>query len=426
MNSLRHGVALVVLAVLTLTLVVTPAAAQDASPVVETPTTGPDETTPVASPSSAVPPFSGSAATVTPPPLSDPTITFSCTVDPSGPAVITYSVNANGHALTSWTLYPNMSSAIEPEEISWSSDSAQVAPLEMVYYGSLPAVISFATRIQAGQRYSAAVPVVCGDTMAPSITLSCTVHGYRATISYAVNANGNDVGVWQLTTNHASVYPNMALGGAPSSGALSYIGGLPEDVIFTTMLEGPSFSFTETQVVHCPPMQPPGTGEEAGAVIVRVETDDGSDLPDGVQACVDADCEPLGALASMQLMALALPSGSGVAFSAVPIGPHDVTLRDADGAVLDSQRITVVQNEVTEVTFVLDRPVPTATSAPPTAAPTVPPTAEPSATSMAVTGLPKTGQGDNPGSRVPWLLLGLCGAACLAGITMSRRTRSHD
>lgn len=136
----------------------------------------------------------------------------------------------------------------------------------------------------------------------------------------------------------------------------------------------------------------------SGSVIVRIETTDGSDLPDGLRACVAGDCLPVGALASVHMMALALPSGAGIAFVDVPVGIHVVTLQDAANAELDAQEVSVVQGEASEVTFVLgSRSVSTAT--------VVPPTADPGATSMAVSGLPKTGLGHGAGTLVPLLLL---------------------
>ncbi|MGC4108736.1 MAG: hypothetical protein QM753_20630 [Thermomicrobiales bacterium] len=85
---------------------------------------------------------------------------------------------------------------------------------------------------------------------------------------------------------------------------------------------------------------------------------------------------------------------------------------------VDSRQVTVAQDDATTVTIVLARQVPAATR--------VPLTAAPSATSMAVHTLPKTGHGDTPGSGLPWLLPGLSGLACVAGVAMSRQTRRHD
>ena len=132
-------------------------------------------------------------------------------------------------------------------------------------------------------------------------------------------------------------------------------------------------------------------------------------------------------------MALSQPSGSGVAFFAVPIGPHDVTLRDANDTVIDSRQVTVVQDDATEVTFVLDRQMPTATSTPaqPTAtatatsSPALPTATAPKPTpTSAVTGLPSTGQGPDGGSTVPLLLIGAAALALLmGGIVRGQRRR---
>lgn len=168
-----------------------------------------------------------------------------------------------------------------------------------------------------------------------------------------------------------------------------------------------------------PSPSPTGTAviPESGAVIVRVETTDGSDLPESVQACVDADCRPLGALASTQPIALSLPSGSGVAFFDVPLGLHEVTLRDASGAVIDVREAVVFPDDATEVLFVLGvQPLPTATAT------SVPPTAAPTATSMAVSALPNTGQGGGSGSSLP-LLLAIGAIALFAGGILSTRHR---
>jgi hypothetical protein len=153
---------------------------------------------------------------------------------------------------------------------------------------------------------------------------------------------------------------------------------------------------------------------ESGAVIVRVETTDGSDLPDGLQACVDADCRPLGTLASTQVMALAPPSGSGVAFFDVALGLHEVTLRDGSGAVIDVRDVVVLPDDATEVTFILDRRVPTATTVPLTMTPAT-------LTPAAVSDLPNTGQGGGSGSSLPLLLLGLASLTLMGAMGLRAR-----
>ena len=119
-------------------------------------------------------------------------------------------------------------------------------------------------------------------------------------------------------------------------------------------------------------------------------------------------CREATTLASTQLMALAPPSGSGVAFFDVALGLHEVTLRDGSGAVIDVRDVVILPDDATEVTFILDRQVPTSTVGPnlPTAT-VVPPTAVPTATttSMVVSGLPSTGSGAPGSPLVPLLLL---------------------
>ena len=153
-------------------------------------------------------------------------------------------------------------------------------------------------------------------------------------------------------------------------------------------------------------------------MIVRVETADGSDLPDGLQACIDANCKPIGALASMQVMALALPSGSGVAFLNVPLGDHEVSVRNAQGTVLASRTVTVGADQTPDVTFVLgNQSIATMTPAPATAVAT--------ATSIAVSDLPNTGTGfASDGSNVlASLLFGLAAMSMIAAVTIRQRRR---
>ena len=87
------------------------------------------------------------------------------------------------------------------------------------------------------------------------------------------------------------------------------------------------------------------------------------------------------------------------------LGLHVVTLRDASGQVLDIREVVVLPDEAVEVTFTLNRQVPTETIVPQTA--TVPPTAVPTSTSMAVSGLPNNCHGTSSGAPVLALMASL-------------------
>jgi len=153
-----------------------------------------------------------------------------------------------------------------------------------------------------------------------------------------------------------------------------------------------------------------------GAVIIRVEMSDGSNLPAGLQACLDSTCQPLGAIASTQLMAVLLPSGSGAVFTDVPAGVHTAILRHGDGMEIARQSVTVVADETSTVTFVLRvHPAPTATSVPTATATPVP-----------VTNLPNTGQGPAGTTSLPLMLLATAVMLLLAGLATDRRRRTHD
>lgn len=618
MRSIRRGVSVVVLGVLMLSLGVPLLAAQDASPVtvetpitdpaetpstvpIETPSIVPPETSPVSSPTAEDGETSVQAQADT-----DPNITFSCAVNSANTATISYAVNANGNDLTSWS-FSALSSNVRPQ---YGVSSSVAQPTGTVAYtGVLPAILTFQTQLYAPTRLDANVTTSCGDATLPDITLTCTTLGpNRAEIAYSVNANGNSLDSWSISTSSYYVNPRYIYTGEDLTGTFAYSDSTPGSALFGTSLQGPGYSISTEQRVDCGPPPPtptptievqqptftfsctvtsrytatisyefnahgnpvnfwiirsaptwdftpsevdsrdgaPPTGTlsqtgsypegvpitfpiqtgyslgnaytygnsyvtclntpstatvtatpsvtatttttavatqtvspsatgtstvasptatgtsptttttatlsptetgtvapststpsptvtgtavipESGAVIVRAEMADGSDLPDGLQACVDADCQPLGTLASTQLMALSLPSGSGVAFFDVPLGLHEVTLRDAAGGVLDVREAVVFPDEATEVLFVLDRqplPTTTATSVPPTA---VPVTAVPTATSMAVSALPNTGQGTggDPGSGLPAMLLGLSAVTLVSGIALNSRVRSH-
>ncbi|MGC4106571.1 MAG: hypothetical protein QM753_09530 [Thermomicrobiales bacterium] len=133
-----------------------------------------------------------------------------------------------------------------------------------------------------------------------------------------------------------------------------------------------------------------------GVVIARVETVDGSDLPEGLRVCLDDDCQPVGVLASLDRAMLRLPSGSGVIFADVSLGQHRVRVLDARGAVLAERMVTVDFDEPITLDLVLGRqPVPSMT-----------PTVSPAATSAPVSSLPNTGGDASGGSGMAtWLMV---------------------
>ncbi|HWK80706.1 MAG TPA: hypothetical protein VNP95_08055 [Thermomicrobiales bacterium] len=150
-------------------------------------------------------------------------------------------------------------------------------------------------------------------------------------------------------------------------------------------------------------------------MIVRVETADGGDLPAGIQACVEADCRPLGLLASLAAQDLRLPSGSGVIFSDVSPAAHQVSVRDADAIVLDARSVTVGGDVVTVVFVIQSEPVVTVTPATPPEAATVP-----------ITSLPQTGQGSGRASGTASLLVAMlvmAAGSLVMGIGLRKRCR---
>jgi hypothetical protein len=153
-----------------------------------------------------------------------------------------------------------------------------------------------------------------------------------------------------------------------------------------------------------------------GSVLVVVETSDGSPLPDGLSACLDETCQPLGAIAGRQVRALQLPSGSGVSFSNVDPGTATVSVRSAEHQVLAAQQTNVIAGEQTTVHLVIQ-----ATPLPPTATPTSGPTATP----VPINSLPSTGSGSGKNAS-PVLLLIAIALLMLSGLGRYRRTGERN
>jgi hypothetical protein len=106
---------------------------------------------------------------------------------------------------------------------------------------------------------------------------------------------------------------------------------------------------TRTPTASLAPTEP---GATTGIVAVTLLTEDGSDLPDGIVVCLDLDCRELDALASMNAMVAAAPSGTTITFGDVSPGEHLVSVR-VDELLVASQAVTVAAGETTAVVIVL-------------------------------------------------------------------------
>ncbi|HWK80350.1 MAG TPA: hypothetical protein VNP95_06265, partial [Thermomicrobiales bacterium] len=209
----------------------------------------------------------------------------------------------------------------------------------------------------------------------------------------------------------------------------------------------PTASATATTPTSIPPTEvstatATAAPVETGVVIVRVETADGGDLPDGIQACLDTDCRPIGVIASLDHAMLRLPSGSGVVFTDVLTGDHRVQVRAADGTILAEQSVAVGAGGEVALTLVIgSQAAPTATATatvapgetvvPSTVTPTladrgtVIPTSTPAATIAPVSNLPNTGggPGDRSGAAI-WLMVA-AGIMLAAGVGLRSGKRAR-